>query len=94
MPGAAPACNRKSQRRLGFPWALGGRAVPFRIAQSAILNRVDGRELAMAHKYWEHRSVWDFYRMPEAAQTAFREAMRAAAARRRSRRSSRLASPT
>ena len=37
MPGAAPVRNRKSQRRLGFPWAMGDRAVPFRIAQSAIL---------------------------------------------------------
>lgn len=78
MPGATPARNRKSKKRLAYPWAIGCRAVPFRIGQSAILARLDGEERAMAHKYWEHRTAWDFYRMPAAAQTVFRDAARQA----------------
>ncbi len=76
MPGAAPRGNRKSAVSLGFPWALGGRAVPFRIGQSAILARADEVERAMADKYWEHRAAWDLYRLPEAAQSAFRKCVR------------------
>jgi hypothetical protein len=57
---------------------MGALPVPFRIAQSGILARLVGEEGAMAYKYWEHRSAWDFYRMPDAAQTAFRQVVRAA----------------